>query len=69
MSDIELDAAVLSDFIFVECINSDRLKAQCNYCRTVFFEGEDTDMTDSNWLVDAATHISKSHESGRKKFL
>lgn len=68
-SDIEIDAQKLSKFLYVhkseqDGAMSDHLTAECNYCNigsAVFFEGEDCDLPDSDWLVKAATHVSTEH--------
>ena len=64
MSSIEIDAVTLQRYLFIETLGGDQLKIQCNFCNReghIFFEGEDTDTPDINWLEIAALHVKNNH--------
>lgn len=63
MSDIEIDATTLVRFVYIVNDGQDDIVITCNYCHNhEFFRGPDTSTPDSDWLTEAATHVSMVHK-------
>lgn len=60
---VDLPIEELGKSIFISS-PSDKIKIQCNWCSRegyIFYEGEDTDHNDTDWLGDAVRHMIKYH--------
>lgn len=71
MTDLNINAAVLTHGVHFRKAHDDLLKVECNWCDSgdfVFYEGLRYRITTTDWIVKAVTHIVKYHQEEIKKY-
>ena len=63
--ELEFSAEILVQMVWIHPNTSDELVIECNYCGlddAVFFQGNDTDAPESNWMAIAVGHMADNHQ-------
>lgn len=71
MTNLDLNAVVLTHGVFFKVASKDHLHIECNWCDSknyVFYSGLRYRTSSSDWIVKAVTHMVENHQNEIEKY-